>query len=227
MPTVSPDTTVDQSEAAQLLELTTVLTRDAQDRITRWTAGCERLYGFTREGSPRLATAMLCSAPSSPRPWKISARLSGKPAAGKARSPTSPKMAKPSPSSPNGSCTKTPRAAHPLSWRTTRTSRTAKPPKPASSVFTRLTSSGSSIWNLDGGVLDANDKFLEMVGYTRDDLRAGRLDWVRMTPPEYWPLDEHARDQIRHSRQTRSFRKGIHPQGRFPRHHRLRRRRLG
>ncbi|MGD0938716.1 MAG: PAS domain S-box protein [Terracidiphilus sp.] len=52
-------------------------------------------------------------------------------------------------------------------------------------------------WKIDGGVLDANEKFLEMTGYSREDLRAGLLNWSKMTPPEYWPLDEDARRQIR------------------------------
>jgi PAS domain S-box-containing protein len=36
-------------------------------------------------------------------------------------------------------------------------------------------------------VLDANDAFLELVGYTRDDLEAGRIDWRGMTPDEWLP----------------------------------------
>jgi PAS domain S-box-containing protein len=52
-------------------------------------------------------------------------------------------------------------------------------------------------WTIDGGVIDVNDKFLEMTGYTREDLRAGRLNWSEMTPPEYYAMDEDARRQIR------------------------------
>jgi PAS domain S-box-containing protein len=52
-------------------------------------------------------------------------------------------------------------------------------------------------WSIEGGVIDVNDKFLEMTGYTRDDLRAGRLNWAEMTPPEYHASDEDARRQIR------------------------------
>jgi PAS domain S-box-containing protein len=47
-------------------------------------------------------------------------------------------------------------------------------------------------FDLDGGLFDANDKFLSTVGYTRDDLVAGRLAWDRMTPPEYRHLDDYA-----------------------------------
>ncbi len=44
----------------------------------------------------------------------------------------------------------------------------------------------------DGLVIEANPKFLEMVGYTREDLAAGHVDWNAMTPAEYALLDaEH------------------------------------
>ena len=42
---------------------------------------------------------------------------------------------------------------------------------------------------------DVNDAFLELVGYTRDDLAAGRLHWPALTPPEYLPLDEIAHEE--------------------------------
>jgi two-component system, cell cycle sensor histidine kinase and response regulator CckA len=41
-------------------------------------------------------------------------------------------------------------------------------------------------------ILDANSIFLDMVGYTREDLEAGRLRWPEMTPSEYEPLDRRA-----------------------------------
>ena len=49
---------------------------------------------------------------------------------------------------------------------------------------------GVIFWNIRGQILDANDKFLEMVGYTRADLTSGQIDWLNMTPPEYGRLDE-------------------------------------
>jgi PAS domain S-box-containing protein len=42
---------------------------------------------------------------------------------------------------------------------------------------------------------DANDAFLRMIGYTREDLLAGRIDWPGLTPPEYTPLDELAHEE--------------------------------
>jgi PAS domain S-box-containing protein len=49
---------------------------------------------------------------------------------------------------------------------------------------------GVCYYYLDGSITDANDKFLEIVGYTREDLQAGEVNWKKMTPPEYRPLDE-------------------------------------
>jgi formate hydrogenlyase transcriptional activator len=42
---------------------------------------------------------------------------------------------------------------------------------------------------------EANDAFLELVGYTRDDLHSGRLHWPDLTPPEYIALDEIAHEE--------------------------------
>jgi PAS domain S-box-containing protein len=66
--------------------------------------------------------------------------------------------------------------------------------------FRRLYESGMLgviFWNLDGAILDANDKFLEITGYDRDDLAAGHIDWVHMTPPEYRPLDEASVEELK------------------------------
>ena len=52
---------------------------------------------------------------------------------------------------------------------------------------------GIMFWDLDRAeVPDANDAYLRLLGYSRDDLQAGRLDWRAMTPPEYDALDEQA-----------------------------------
>ncbi|MGD1096253.1 MAG: sigma 54-interacting transcriptional regulator [Bryobacteraceae bacterium] len=42
---------------------------------------------------------------------------------------------------------------------------------------------------------EANDRFLELVGYTREDLIAGRLVWPDLTPREYVALDEFAHEE--------------------------------
>ncbi len=42
---------------------------------------------------------------------------------------------------------------------------------------------------------EANDVFLELVGYDRQDLRDGRLNWAELTPPEYAAMDELAHEE--------------------------------
>jgi formate hydrogenlyase transcriptional activator len=42
---------------------------------------------------------------------------------------------------------------------------------------------------------EANDAFLELVGYSREDLQAGRLHWPDLTPPEYVGLDDLAHEE--------------------------------
>jgi len=44
-------------------------------------------------------------------------------------------------------------------------------------------------------VPEVNDAFLDLVGYTREDLLAGRLHWPDLTPPEYSALDELAHEE--------------------------------
>ena len=51
-------------------------------------------------------------------------------------------------------------------------------------------------WDLSGKLPEANDAFLKMVGYTREDLAAGRMRWTEMTPPEYRKLDEKALEEL-------------------------------
>ncbi len=44
-------------------------------------------------------------------------------------------------------------------------------------------------------VPEANDAFLDLAGYTRDDLAEGRLRWSELTPAEYVPLDDLAHEE--------------------------------
>ncbi len=46
-------------------------------------------------------------------------------------------------------------------------------------------------------IVEANDAFLQMTGYTRADLEAGHLRWPEMTPPEYAPLNARALAEVR------------------------------
>jgi PAS domain S-box-containing protein len=44
---------------------------------------------------------------------------------------------------------------------------------------------GIFIWDFDGHILEANDAFLRMVNYDREDLVAGRIYWTELTPPDW------------------------------------------
>jgi PAS domain S-box-containing protein len=50
--------------------------------------------------------------------------------------------------------------------------------------------------DVSGEIIEANDAFLKMVGYTQADLDAGRMRFSEMTPPEYHELDEKALGEL-------------------------------
>lgn len=61
--------------------------------------------------------------------------------------------------------------------------------------FRRLSDSnmiGIMFWDLKGKITEANDAFLEMLGYTRQDLVAGKIHWDQLTRPEGYSQDEKA-----------------------------------
>ena len=43
-----------------------------------------------------------------------------------------------------------------------------------------------------GKVIDANEALLNMIGYTKEELSAGSIDWLNLTPPEFHHLGEAA-----------------------------------
>jgi PAS domain S-box-containing protein len=55
---------------------------------------------------------------------------------------------------------------------------------------------GVMFWNIAGKIESANDAFLGIVGYSREDLEAGLIDWAAMTPGEYADLDRTAIEEL-------------------------------
>jgi PAS domain S-box-containing protein len=51
---------------------------------------------------------------------------------------------------------------------------------------------GVMIWNLNGRILEANDAFLGMLQYGREDFAADGVGWTDLTPAEWRPQDERA-----------------------------------
>jgi PAS domain S-box-containing protein len=65
--------------------------------------------------------------------------------------------------------------------------------------FGRLAESniiGMIVADLNGSILEANDIFLQMVGYTQEELRSGRVRWREMTPPESLEVSERAVQEL-------------------------------
>ena len=58
---------------------------------------------------------------------------------------------------------------------------------------------GIVMWNLDGAITGANEAFLRMVQYDREDLASGRVRWTDLTPAEWRYLDESAIAELKAS----------------------------
>jgi PAS domain S-box-containing protein len=66
---------------------------------------------------------------------------------------------------------------------------------------------GIFIWNLDGRIIDANEAFLRIVGYGRDDLVSGRLRWRELTPAEYRDSDDQRVAELKAIRTAQPYEK--------------------
>lgn len=55
---------------------------------------------------------------------------------------------------------------------------------------------GVYYWNGEGEIFDANFKFLDMTGYTLDDLKNGHILWSHLSPAEYYEIDQKAFNEI-------------------------------
>jgi PAS domain S-box-containing protein len=66
---------------------------------------------------------------------------------------------------------------------------------------------GIFIWDFDGRILEANDEFLRMVGYDRENLLAGSIRWTDLTPPDWRDRNDARIEQQRSSGRFEPFEK--------------------
>ena len=66
---------------------------------------------------------------------------------------------------------------------------------------------GIFIWDLEGEIVEANDAFLRIVGYGREDLVAGRLRRIELTPLEWRERTAQARAELTMTGTTQPYEK--------------------
>ena len=58
-----------------------------------------------------------------------------------------------------------------------------------------------------GRILEANDRYLELVGFSRAELEAGALSWLRLTPADSLAADARAIGEARATGKARPYEK--------------------
>ena len=66
---------------------------------------------------------------------------------------------------------------------------------------------GIFIWDFRGRIIDANEAFLDIVGYSREDLISGRLNYPGLTPSEWNDVSERARAVVKTTGAAKVFEK--------------------
>jgi len=66
---------------------------------------------------------------------------------------------------------------------------------------------GVLISDLEGQILESNDAFLKLVGYSREDLVSGQIRWTDLTPTEWQAASEQAVAQIKATGASEVFEK--------------------
>jgi PAS domain S-box-containing protein len=66
---------------------------------------------------------------------------------------------------------------------------------------------GIFIWDFEGQIREANEAFLNMVGYDHEELITGRIRWTDLTPPEWRDLDTPLIQEQKVTGTTRPFEK--------------------
>jgi PAS domain S-box-containing protein len=66
---------------------------------------------------------------------------------------------------------------------------------------------GIFIWDFADRIIEANEAFLHIVGYSREDLVSGRLRWTELTPSEWKGVDDRAVAERRATGSCKAFEK--------------------
>jgi PAS domain S-box-containing protein len=66
---------------------------------------------------------------------------------------------------------------------------------------------GIFVLDLQGRIIEANEAFLHMVGYSRDDLISGRIRWTALTPDEWSEATERAQAELGSTGSCKAFEK--------------------
>ncbi|QRM34321.1 PAS domain S-box protein [Microvirga sp. VF16] len=66
---------------------------------------------------------------------------------------------------------------------------------------------GIVIWDLEGRILEANDAFLRIIGYDREDLVAGRIRWTDLTPLEWRERDVRLTQEVKRTGSLQPYEK--------------------
>ncbi|MFN8239352.1 MAG: PAS domain S-box protein [Bacteroidales bacterium] len=53
-----------------------------------------------------------------------------------------------------------------------------------------------ALWNKSGGIIDTNDTFLSLIGYSREEFQTGKVRWDKITPPEFREKDLQAISEV-------------------------------
>jgi PAS domain S-box-containing protein len=53
-----------------------------------------------------------------------------------------------------------------------------------------------AFFNLTGQLLMANNAFLNLMGYSREEIEANQVRWAQLTPPEWTPRTQRAREEF-------------------------------
>ncbi len=74
---------------------------------------------------------------------------------------------------------------------------------------------GMIYWDTGGTISDANQSFLDLLGYSREELREGRIRWDAITPAEYHQADLDCLEHLRRTGEANPLEKEyLHKDGR-------------